>query len=459
MTDNGPGNTDVLDKVKKFINYALTIQADQCVVSVLFADLVGSTEFKRDNPIEVGLAKTYVHNRVVTDCVENAGGRIVKFIGDGVMAVFQGNDCQLNALKTGIEIIKEIDNANHKHHWNVFPMAMSTRVGVHTGPVWMFKYDGEVSDPQGNTVDIAARLVSLANPGQVVCTKECFEKEQGRLTAGSSQDVCRYLKGFKEPFELKILVPSGWSIESDDLGNVPELLQQELDRAADLAEKGKRPEALREFSHILEKDPGNFQANIHCAEIKLRVINGSSLGENTSILDAIEDHLKKAVWARPDSCRVWLLYSWLLYKRYEIGQDESILDEAISFSRKSISLATKEMNISSSLQGRIYLANYLLTRFKKTKDQSLLADAQGICFQMDPLVDDILQSCQSDFHVVKALTLLFSGEENHGLIEEIIEKARECNPRNFRVCDVEGELRRKQFGDSGLAGLLVTQAK
>jgi class 3 adenylate cyclase len=69
---------------------------------VLFADLVGSTEYKQRWGDLRGLVKTAAHNRVVTEAVRQAGGLIVKYLGDGVMAVFREDNAERRAIQSAL---------------------------------------------------------------------------------------------------------------------------------------------------------------------------------------------------------------------------------------------------------------------------------------------------------------------------------------------------------------------
>src|SRR5207249_3749797 len=72
---------------------------------ILFADLVGSTEFKRDHPPPEGLAKTLLHNMIISNRVFHFKGSIVKYLGDGVMGIFVGENRANRALMAGLAAI------------------------------------------------------------------------------------------------------------------------------------------------------------------------------------------------------------------------------------------------------------------------------------------------------------------------------------------------------------------
>jgi class 3 adenylate cyclase len=76
-------------------------------------------------------------------------GEVVKFTGDGALATFDGP-------ARAIECACAISDA-------VADIGLSIRAGLHTGEVE--KYDGDI---HGIAVHVAARIMSLAGPGEVV---------------------------------------------------------------------------------------------------------------------------------------------------------------------------------------------------------------------------------------------------------------------------------------------------
>ena len=68
-------------------------------VTILFTDIKGSTSyFERKGDVE-GLAMVQHHNTLLFPCIERHGGRIVKTIGDAIMACF---DDPVGAVKAAV---------------------------------------------------------------------------------------------------------------------------------------------------------------------------------------------------------------------------------------------------------------------------------------------------------------------------------------------------------------------
>ncbi len=145
--------------------------------SVLFCDIVGFTQLSEARePAEVAsLLNDYFGYFALA--AESCGGTVDKFIGDAIMIVFGvPNEDPLHALHAitcGMLIqglTHRINAIRHRHHQ---PTVM-LRVGISSGPMLA----GNLGSPArmqytvvGDTVNVAARLCSMADPGGVLVTE------------------------------------------------------------------------------------------------------------------------------------------------------------------------------------------------------------------------------------------------------------------------------------------------
>jgi adenylate cyclase len=127
--------------------------------TVLFADVSGSTKLYETAGDAVGLS-------IVQRCVELfaeqtrlAGGRVVKTIGDAVLAVFRTPDA---AARAALGMHEQIDQLPP-----VGESKIAVRIGFHHGPVM-----GRENDLFGDTVNLAARLVHVAHAGQTILSAQ-----------------------------------------------------------------------------------------------------------------------------------------------------------------------------------------------------------------------------------------------------------------------------------------------
>lgn len=122
-------------------------------VAVGFADLVGFTEASRGlSPDELSaMVESFEH--VAAHVVGDAGGRVVKTLGDEVMFTVAG-------ARAGVTIGLDLADASARE------LGRELRVGVAYGPVV-----ARLGDLFGPTVNIASRLTGLARPGTVLADR------------------------------------------------------------------------------------------------------------------------------------------------------------------------------------------------------------------------------------------------------------------------------------------------
>jgi class 3 adenylate cyclase len=139
-------------------------------VTALFADLRGFTGFsERSTPEEivVMLNQYYEH---ATTAILHEGGTVVQFVGDALMALFNAparqDDHPVRAARAALAMQTAVEaTAAASPGWPRF------RVGINTGPALVGNIGSTAFrsfNAMGDAVNVAARLESAAQPGQVV---------------------------------------------------------------------------------------------------------------------------------------------------------------------------------------------------------------------------------------------------------------------------------------------------
>jgi adenylate cyclase len=126
--------------------------------TILFADIAGSTLLYESAGDDVAHKKVAACLAALGKISAGKSGRVVKTIGDEILAVFESVD---HALLAACDMQLAFREWGH----------IRLRIGFHAGPV--VEADGDVF---GDTVNLAARVVELANPGQILMTREVFEQ-------------------------------------------------------------------------------------------------------------------------------------------------------------------------------------------------------------------------------------------------------------------------------------------
>jgi class 3 adenylate cyclase/tetratricopeptide (TPR) repeat protein len=156
------------------------------LVTVLFADLVGSTAYAGDRDperVRVQLERFYGAMR---EEIERTGGTVEKFAGDAVMAVFGAP----TALEDHAERALHAALAMQERMGTLFDGALELRVGVNTGDVVVGPaQEGGSSFVTGDAVNVADRLQKAAAPGEVLAGERAAAAAAGAFEFGPARTV------------------------------------------------------------------------------------------------------------------------------------------------------------------------------------------------------------------------------------------------------------------------------
>ena len=153
------------------------------VVTVLFADVTGSTELgERLDPehLREVMARYFAAMR---EEIEAEGGTVEKFIGDAVMAVFgvpaAHEDDPVRALRAALRMRERLDDVNDQL-MTARGVTLQIRIGVNTGEV-LASVDAQPGEPMvtGDAVNVAARLQSAAESGGILASERTARGARG----------------------------------------------------------------------------------------------------------------------------------------------------------------------------------------------------------------------------------------------------------------------------------------
>ncbi|MBK5232525.1 MAG: adenylate/guanylate cyclase domain-containing protein [Thermoleophilia bacterium] len=123
--------------------------AERALATVMFTDIVGSTE-RAGELGDTGWRQVLErHNELTRKLVERSGGRPIKSTGDGYLATFDGPTRAVNCASDLTEAVR--------------PLEIEIRAGIHTGEC---EFIGD--DIAGMAVHIGARVSATADAGEVV---------------------------------------------------------------------------------------------------------------------------------------------------------------------------------------------------------------------------------------------------------------------------------------------------
>lgn len=165
------------------------------VLAVGFVDLVGFTAASEQ--LSAGEVRNLAQrlHRVTDSCVADNGGRVVKGIGDAVMFTLPGLQ---SAARAAVQVVQKVE---------ADAMLPPVRVGLAHGPVLP-----GYADYFGRTVNLASRLCSVAQPGEVLLHSEVEHAQQedhaGAEGVAAERRTVSGLKGIDGAVEVLALRPS-----------------------------------------------------------------------------------------------------------------------------------------------------------------------------------------------------------------------------------------------------------
>jgi class 3 adenylate cyclase/pimeloyl-ACP methyl ester carboxylesterase len=172
-----------LDAIEEFLTGIRPPEAtSRLMTTVLFTDIVDSTKRAEEMGDRKWRSVLDVHDDTARRLVEENGGHVVKTTGDGVLATFDGPGRAIRAATRMCDQFRQ--------------MNLEIRDGIHTGEV-----EVRPNDVGGLAVHLAARVMSTAQPGEVLVSRTVRD-----LVAGSELGFIdrgmHSLKGFEGEWQL-----------------------------------------------------------------------------------------------------------------------------------------------------------------------------------------------------------------------------------------------------------------
>jgi class 3 adenylate cyclase/tetratricopeptide (TPR) repeat protein len=153
-------------------------EEERKLVTILFADVIGSTELGEQLDPERLRSLLSAYFSAMSAVIEAWGGTVEKFIGDAVMAVFgipivREDDAE-RALRASLEMLERLGDLNRDFRER-HRVTLRIRIGVNTGEV-IAPVGGRPDQMivAGDAVNVAARLEQTAEPGTVLVGERTY---------------------------------------------------------------------------------------------------------------------------------------------------------------------------------------------------------------------------------------------------------------------------------------------
>jgi class 3 adenylate cyclase/tetratricopeptide (TPR) repeat protein len=206
-----PSSASETQTVPRQIGDSAPSKGERRHLTVLFCDLVSSTEIAAHLDPEEWRDIVARYQRVAAETVAHFDGHVAQYLGDGVLALFgyptaHENDAE-RAVRTGLEIIERVSVLSAELDAKGLP-ALAARVGIHAGPVVVGDSDNKSANVFGDTPNVAARVQAAAESNTVVVSAAVHQLVSGLFVV--EDRGAQQLKGVPQPVALyRVVQPSG----------------------------------------------------------------------------------------------------------------------------------------------------------------------------------------------------------------------------------------------------------
>jgi len=186
------------------------LEGERKHVTVLFADVVGSTELIQGRDPEEAQAILDGVVRVMMDAVHRYEGTVSRLMGDGLMAMFGApvahEDHAVRACYAALAMQDAVQRRAARAR-QTHGVEIESRVGLNSGEVIVRLIRDDLHmdyTAMGQTVHLAARMEQLARPGSIQVTAETWRLAEGYIRVASRGPLA--VKGLAAPIAVYELV-------------------------------------------------------------------------------------------------------------------------------------------------------------------------------------------------------------------------------------------------------------
>jgi class 3 adenylate cyclase/tetratricopeptide (TPR) repeat protein len=191
---------------EKILTSRSALEGERKQVTVLFADLTGSTELIRDLDPEQAQTLLDPALHAMMDAVHRFEGTVNQVLGDGIMAVFGAplahEDHAVRACYAALamqDALRRYAEEVRRTHGLIVQM----RVGLNSGEVVVRAIGNDLHmdySAVGQTTHLAARMEQLATPGSILLTADTLRLVEGLVQVTALEPIP--VKGLPEPVEV-----------------------------------------------------------------------------------------------------------------------------------------------------------------------------------------------------------------------------------------------------------------
>ncbi len=203
----------VVDEISRHREEKLALGGKIMRATILFADIVGFTRLSEAMEPQKVVSFLNDYMTAMATLIEEEGGIIDKFIGDGIMAIFtpldEADNHALRAVRSGIRVQQRLSEL--RITWETSRpevKRLQVRVGVNTGEVVSGNIGSETRMDYtvvGDNVNVASRIEAACHPGQVYISESTYLDVQDDITATKIEPL--YVKNRVQPVQTYAVHP------------------------------------------------------------------------------------------------------------------------------------------------------------------------------------------------------------------------------------------------------------
>jgi len=212
-----------ISKIQKYLPEGLTdkilsqrnrIEGEKKQVTVLFCDMEGFTSLSGKLGHEEMYTLMDQVYEILIHKVHEYEGTVNELTGDGIMALFGApialEDAPQRAIRSALAIHREVTRFSERATREKKIPPIRVRIGIHSGPVVVGTLGNDLRvdfKAVGETVNLASRMQTLAEPGTTYVTDETFKLTEGLFRFESLGE--RQVKGKETPMRVyQVIAPS-----------------------------------------------------------------------------------------------------------------------------------------------------------------------------------------------------------------------------------------------------------
>ena len=212
-----------LEKIQQYLPKGLTekilsqrnkIEGERKQVTVMFCDMEGFTSLSEKLGPEEAYSTIDKVYEILIHKVHDFEGTVNEMTGDGIVALFGApialEDAPQRAIRSALAIHREMVKFSDQGKNQGLPQPIKMRIGIHTGPVVVGTVGNDLRvefKAVGDTVNLAARVEEIAEPGMTYVTEHTFKSTEGLFLFEALGE--KELKGKQEPVGVySVIAPS-----------------------------------------------------------------------------------------------------------------------------------------------------------------------------------------------------------------------------------------------------------